>query len=88
MGYRCTDLTQSELEQAKMAHNRDVGSAVLEAYSRVLESRVSMLRDSSLDVLQVAGHAPNGLKGVLSAGADTFSSTSFSSLKTSRSASA
>lgn len=28
-----------------MANNRDVGSAVLEAYSRILESRVSQVRD-------------------------------------------
>jgi len=51
----CAELVQSELEQAKMQANRDVGSAVLEAYSRVLESRVAGLRDMAMQVLQAAG---------------------------------
>ena len=38
-------LGQTQLEQEKMANNRDVGSAVLEAFSRVLESRASTVRD-------------------------------------------
>ena len=48
-----------------MQHNRDVGSAVLEAYSRVLEQRLASLRDMSLQVLVAAGRAPAGLSGVL-----------------------
>ena len=37
-----------------MSANRDVGSAVLEAYSRILESRVSQVRDMAMDVLKAA----------------------------------
>ena len=50
-------LGQTQLEQEKMTNNRDVGSAVLEAFSRVLESRASMVRDMCMDVLRVAGRA-------------------------------
>ena len=35
---RLPGLGQTQLEQEKMSANRDVGSAVLEAYSRILES--------------------------------------------------
>lgn len=38
---RFPGLGQTQLEQDKMSNNRDVGSAVLEAYSRILESRAS-----------------------------------------------
>jgi len=43
---------------------------VLEAYSRVLESRCTMMRDCSLEVLAVAKAAPNGLDGILAQGVD------------------
>ena len=68
--HECTSLVQSELEQAKLQHNRDVGAAVLEAYSRVLESRCTMMRDCSLEVLAVAKAAPNGLDRILAQGVD------------------
>ena len=43
-------LVHLRFEQAKLAANRDVGSAVLEAYSRVLEQRLAALRAMSLAV--------------------------------------
>ena len=49
-------LGQTPLETAKLAYNRDVGAAVLEAYSRVLESRVAVMREQVVEVLQ-AGQA-------------------------------
>ena len=48
---------QTALEQTKMQQNRDVGSSVLEAYSRVLESRLSVLKDMALEVLAADGKA-------------------------------
>jgi len=36
-------LGQTQLETSKLASNRDVGLAVLEALSRVLESRVALM---------------------------------------------
>ena len=38
-------LGQTQLETAKLANNRDVGAAVLEAFSRVLESRIAGMKD-------------------------------------------
>ena len=48
---------QTAPEQTKMQQNRDVGSSVLEAYSRVLESRLSVLKDMALEVLAADGKA-------------------------------
>lgn len=47
------DLGQTPLETAKLASNRDVGSAVLEALSRVLESRVATMARMIDEVLAV-----------------------------------
>jgi hypothetical protein len=50
-------LGQTSLERAKLADNRDVGSAVLEAYSRVLESRLVCMRELAEEVIRVGGVA-------------------------------
>ena len=46
-------LGQTPLETSKLASNRDVGSSVLEALSRVLESRVAIMAQMIDEVLAV-----------------------------------
>ena len=60
-------LGQTQLETAKLANNRDVGAAVLEAYSRVLESRLAGMRDLAEEILTASGYVYGG-KGGLSGG--------------------
>ena len=54
------DLGQTPLETAKLASNRDVGAAVLEALSRVLESRVATMARMIEEVLAVGTVADGG----------------------------
>ena len=53
-------LGQTPLETSKLASNRDVGSAVLEAFSRVLESRVAVFAGLIGDVLAVGTARDDG----------------------------
>ena len=52
-------LGQTPLETSKLASNRDVGLAVLEALSRVLESRVALMAQMIEAVLVRVSPNPN-----------------------------
>ena len=53
-------LGQTPLETSKLASNRDVGLAVLEALSRVLESRVALMAQMIEEVLEVGTASRKG----------------------------
>eukprot|EP00897_Mesotaenium_endlicherianum_P004370 jgi/Mesen1/3961/ME000021S03484 len=48
---RCPGLSQTTLDSSKIQYNRDVGRAILESYSRVLESLASNIVSRTEDVL-------------------------------------
>ena len=57
-------LGQTPLETSKLAHNRDVGSAVLEALSRVVESRIAMMAQMVEEVLSVGRRSDEASRAV------------------------
>lgn len=54
---RCPNLSQTSLETSKILYNTDVGKAILEGYSRVLEGVASNIRSRIDDVLQADSYA-------------------------------
>ena len=74
-------LGQTPLESAKLAANRDVGTAVLEAYSRVLESRVATMKQMAEEVLAVGGQLEDAAAAAAAAAAATTAATAASAAK-------
>ena len=56
---------QTELEKAKIGANKDVGCAVLEAYSRCLESRAASILSRIEDVIKADNQAKIAAGGAL-----------------------
>ncbi|MCE3050418.1 hypothetical protein HAX54_047156 [Datura stramonium] len=56
-------ISQSTLDISKIQYNRDVGQAVLESYSRIIESRASTIMSRIEDILQADATAQNPSNG-------------------------
>ncbi|KAM3374988.1 rop guanine nucleotide exchange factor 12 [Capsicum galapagoense] len=57
-------ISQSTLDISKIQYNKDVGQAVLESYSRIIESRAFTIMSRIEDVLQADAMAQNPSNGV------------------------